>query len=270
MNAPEKFFLPDIQSQFDERALAIQEVGVSGLRYPVAIGEGDGSRAVGDFTMTVGLPASSRGTHMSRFVEFLEQERAPWSVERLPSLLSSMLSHLGAESGGLSLAFPFFVRKSAPVSGVESYLDYDARWSVAKDGPAAEAMVDVEVRVPATSLCPCSKQISDYGAHNQRSMLTLHARLRDPVARPVSLEELIRYAEKSASCEVFGLLKRPDEKWVTEYAYDHPKFVEDLVRDIALQLKGDARIARWSVTAENFESIHNHSAYATLRGVNGD
>jgi GTP cyclohydrolase I len=161
------------------------------------------------------------------------------------------------------MRFPYFIRKLAPVSGVSSLLDIDAGidlWST-PEGAAAMALT---VIVPATSLCPCSKEISDRGAHNQRSHLTLRVELNSDM----TIEELVRIAEEEASCEVFGLLKRPDEKWVTERAYDNPKFVEDLVRDIALRLQDEARIGAWSVSSENFESIHNHSAYALIEGRN--
>ena len=269
MNAPEKFFLPDIQSLADDRALAIQEVGVRGVRYPIRLVGADGPQAtIAQFTMTVGLPAETRGTHMSRFVEFLEHPRGAWSLRQLPGLLGEMLGRLDAQAGTIEMSFPWFVVKRAPVSGVESLLDHDVVWRATRAPTDTRTHVELEVRVPVTSLCPCSKKISDYGAHNQRSLLTLRARLRDAEEQPLAVEELIRFAEESASCEVFGLLKRPDEKWVTERAYDNPKFVEDLVRDVALRLQADSRISIWSVTAENFESIHNHSAYAELRGTN--
>jgi GTP cyclohydrolase I len=178
-------------------------------------------------------------------------------------MFGEMLLHLQAGSGRIEMRFPYFIRKQAPVSGVASLLDVDAGidvWSL-PDGAVETALV---VTVPVTSLCPCSKEISDYGAHNQRSHLTLRVQLK----ADMTLEELVRIAEEEASCEVFGLLKRPDEKWVTERAYDNPKFVEDLVRDIALRLQAEPRIGCWSVASENFESIHNHSAYALIEGRN--
>jgi GTP cyclohydrolase I len=178
-------------------------------------------------------------------------------------MLEEMLLRLDAKSGRIELSFPYFIRKTAPVSAVDSLLDYDATLII--DRPVAQhARLTLRVAAPVTSLCPCSKEISDYGAHNQRSQITLEASLRSPMA----IEELVRLAEEEASCEVFGLLKRPDEKWVTERAYDNPKFVEDLVRDIALRLMDEPRIAEWKVASENFESIHNHSAYAELYGSN--
>ena len=265
MNAPDNFFLPDIQASADLRQLAIHKVGVKGLRYPLALLDANGKvqNTVAEISLSVGLPPEVKGTHMSRFVELLEQRRAPLNVNRLLHMLEEMLLRLEAASGEIELAFPCFISKTAPVSGVESLLDYDVRMIVSKrEGERSE--LTLEVVAPVTSLCPCSREISEYGAHNQRSHITIVARLRSGM----SPEELLRLAEEEASCEVFGLLKRPDEKWVTERAYDNPKFVEDLVRDIALRLMKEPRIAQWTVKSENFESIHNHSAYALIEGEN--
>ena len=248
MNAPERFFLPDMQASPDHRQLAIQQVGVKGLRYPLALVDAAGEThpTVATLAMTVGLPPEVKGTHMSRFVEMLERERPALSLRDLRQMFAEMLVHLQANSGRIQLRFPYFIRKAAPLSRV---------------GAVEMALA---ATVPVTSLCPCSKEISAYGAHNQRSHLSLRVQLR----ADMTLEELVRIAEEQASCEVFGLLKRPDEKWVTERAYDNPKFVEDLVRDIALRLQEEARIGSWSVASENFESIHNHSAYALIEGRN--
>jgi GTP cyclohydrolase I len=273
MNAPDRFFLsaarlaalPDIQASVDHRQLAIQQVGVKGLRYPLNLVDhlGNPHPTVATLAMNVALPPEVKGTHMSRFVEILERPREALSLSGLRRMFEEMLSHLQADAGRIELKFPYFIRKQAPVSGVESLLDVDAGIVVSRlaQGPIETQLTVV---VAATSLCPCSKKISAYGAHNQRSHLTLCARLIDDM----SIEQLVRIAEDEASCEVFGLLKRPDEKWVTERAYDNPKFVEDLVRDIALRLRGDPRIADWTVESENFESIHNHSAYALIEGCN--
>ena len=265
MNAPERFVLPDIQSSIDLRRLPIQQVGIKGLRLPLALRQQDGSvlSTVATLTMTVGLPADVKGTHMSRFIELMAAKAEPLAIGDLPALLDDMLQRLGADSGRIEMRFAHFVRKQAPVSGVESLLDLDAGIDVARDS-GGKTIVSLQVVVPVTSLCPCSKQISRYGAHNQRSHITVRVDSRGGV----TLDELVRIAEIEASCEVFGLLKRPDEKWVTERAYDNPKFVEDLVRDIALRLRTDQRIGRWSVASENFESIHNHSAYALIAGCN--
>ena len=265
MNAPEKIFLPDVQSTADHRLLAIHNVGVKGLRYPMQLQAADGETisTVATLAMSVGLPADVKGTHMSRFVELLEARRGVLSQDGLFRMLEEMLLRLDAFSGRIEMAFPYFIRKAAPVSGVESLLDYDAVLIIDKQEGRYPTLT-VRVTAPVTSLCPCSKKISDYGAHNQRSHITLEATLRSLM----SIEDLVRIAEEEASCEVFGLLKRPDEKWVTERAYDNPKFVEDLVRDIALRLMKETRIKDWKVASENFESIHNHSAYAELYGSN--
>jgi GTP cyclohydrolase I len=257
--------MPDVQASVDHRRLAIQQVGVKGLRYPLQLIDANGAThaTVATLALTVGLPPEVKGTHMSRFVELLERPRAALSLADLRQVFADMLIHLQANSGRIEMRFPYFIRKLAPVSGVSSLLDIDAGidlWST-PEGAAAMALT---VIVPATSLCPCSKEISDRGAHNQRSHLTLRVELNSDM----TIEELVRIAEEEASCEVFGLLKRPDEKWVTERAYDNPKFVEDLVRDIALRLQDEARIGAWSVSSENFESIHNHSAYALIEGRN--
>ena len=265
MNAPERFQLPDIQSSADLRQLAIQRVGVRGLRYPLRIldRQGEVRHTVATLEMTVLLPPDVKGTHMSRFVEILESERDALDLAGVRSMFRDTLQRLDAPAGRIEMRFPYFMRKQAPVSGVESLLDLDAAVCVEQAEGQAPTLT-LQVVVPVTSLCPCSKKISDYGAHNQRSHLTLTATLREDM----SLEELVRIAEEEASCEVFGLLKRPDEKWVTERAYDNPKFVEDLVRDVALRLRAEPRIAGWTVESENFESIHNHSAYALIEGRN--
>lgn len=265
MNAPESLFLPDVQASADTRRLAINQVGIRGIRYPLQLLSADGETmsTVATLSMTVGLPPDVKGTHMSRFVELLEGHNGLLTQDRLFHLFDDMLGRLEATSGRLEMRFPYFIRKAAPVSGVESLLDYDAAMIIEQREGEASTLT-LRLVAPVTSLCPCSKHISAYGAHNQRSHITLETRLRSPMSQ----EELARIAEDEASCEVFGLLKRPDEKWVTERAYDNPKFVEDLVRDIALRLMQEPRIGEWTVASENFESIHNHSAYAELSGCN--
>jgi GTP cyclohydrolase I len=264
LNAPERITLPDTQALPDWRRTPIQKVGVKGLRYPVALrtATGDVQHTVAEFAMSVGLAHDIKGTHMSRFVEILEATRAPLDVRGLHTLQAQMLEHLGADTGRIELSFPYFIRKSAPVSGAESLLDYQARLT-AETRADGRTRITLALTAPVTSLCPCSKKISDYGAHNQRSHITITAN----IVGELSLEELAQVAEEEASCEVWGLLKRPDEKWVTERAYDNPKFVEDLVRDIALRMKRDPRVGQFTVSSENFESIHNHSAYAEVEGV---
>ncbi|HLO62965.1 MAG TPA: GTP cyclohydrolase FolE2 [Azonexus sp.] len=261
MNAPEKvILLPDIQSQEDSRELSIQAVGVNGVRYPVTILSGaKPSPTIATLSLTVGLPAQVKGTHMSRFIELMEAQAAPLDQAAFKRLLFDMVERLGAKSGMIDMRFPYFVTKRAPVSGVQSLLDYQVGWQgkLSESGVYSFAM---QVMVAATSLCPCSKEISDYGAHNQRSHISIDAELADDMP----IEELIAIAEGSASCEVYGLLKRPDEKYVTERAYDNPKFVEDVVRDVALALNRDKRVTAYTVEAENFESIHNHSAFARI------
>ena len=265
MNAPDPFArLPDIQSRTDLRGLSIDAVGVKGVRYPITIHNGKNqTHTIATFSMTVGLSAATKGTHMSRFIEFLETQASVFDQARLKMTLLDMLSRLDAHSGTLELQFPYFVKKSAPVSGVESRLDYDVLWRARLDDDGRYSFW-MRVGVPVTSLCPCSKEISEYGAHNQRSHIIIEAEIKDETA----IEELIDAAEQSASCEVYGLLKRPDEKYVTERAYDNPKFVEDLVRDVAIALNHKSHVGAYIVHAENYESIHNHSAYAKIERKN--
>ncbi len=224
---------------------------------------------VATFNVYVALPADQKGTHMSRLVAVIDELREPLSLAAMPALLDTMLRRLDADSGRIEIDFPWFMRKNAPVSGVPSMMDYQVRLSA--DDSAGKRTISATVIVPVMSLCPSSKAISDYGAHNQRSHLTLMVRPRSTAAAdgvPVSLAELVAVAEDAASCELYGLLKRADEKYVTERAYDRPRFVEDLVRGIAARLVGDTRFDGFSIAAENFESIHNHSAYAEIvRGL---
>ncbi|MCE2971634.1 MAG: GTP cyclohydrolase FolE2 [Burkholderiales bacterium] len=260
MNVRDTVFLPDVQGAADARNVAIARVGVRSMRWPltVATAQGTPQPTVAEADMYVALPATQKGTHMSRFIEVLQRQAEPLGAGALPGLLSAMLARLDAERGEIALRFPFFVTKRAPVSGVESLLDYQVQWRVA--GPAQAASVTQTVVVPVTSLCPCSKKVADYGAHNQRSHITIAAEL----AGELSLERQIRIAEEAASSEMWALLKRPDEKYVTERAYDNPKFVEDMVRDVALALDREPAVAAYRVEVENFESIHNHSAYAQV------
>lgn len=252
--------LPDIQSQADERDQPIDAVGVRRVRYPVTIRSGGRTvSTVADFSMSVALSARRKGTHMSRFIELLEAQTGALDPAAFEALVRAMLARLDATSGAIDMRFTWFLEKTAPVSAVRSRLDLDACWHgrIGEDGQYRFRMA---VTVPVTSLCPCSKEISAYGAHNQRS----HVRIEAGLAREVAIDELAAVAERSASCEVYGLLKRPDEKYVTERAYENPKFAEDLVRDVALELRRDTRVLDCVVEAENFESIHNHSAYARI------
>lgn len=249
----------DVQARADTRHLPINRVGIKDIRHPVRVKDRSAGEqhTIATFNMYVSLPHNFKGTHMSRFVEILHAEREI-SVESFRHMLESMAERLEADAGHIEMSFPYFIMKRAPVSGVESLMDYRASLI----GERHDGVTDLWVRVvvPVTSLCPCSKRISDYGAHNQRSHVTITAQLLDHMW----IEELIEIAEQEASCELYGILKRPDEKHVTERAYDNPKFVEDMVRDVATRLNAEKRIVAYVVESENFESIHNHSAYALI------
>jgi len=258
--------MPDVQSSHDERALPIERVGIRGLRHPLIIRSKTGDMpAVGNFEMDVALPGHVKGTHMSRFIALLQQHNEPVDSVSVVAMVREMLPLLNAAEGRIQFTYTHFVKKAAPVSGVESLMDYEVTW-IAKAKQNVAGAIDVELNlralVPVMSLCPCSKEISEYGAHNQRSHVTMSVELDSNTK--MTVEDLVAVAESQASSELWGLLKRPDEKWVTERAYDNPKFVEDLVRDVAGQLKEDQRILSLVVEAENFESIHNHSAYAKI------
>ncbi|MCB1886456.1 MAG: GTP cyclohydrolase I FolE2 [Rhodocyclaceae bacterium] len=263
MNAPDKNSMPDVQGFADSRALAINKVGIKSIRHPIKVADRAGGvqHTVAVFNMYVGLPHNFKGTHMSRFVEILNTREREISVELFEPMLRDMVERLEAETGHIEMSFPYFMNKSAPISGVQSLLDYEVTF-IGEIHKGGEYEFTLKVLVPATSLCPCSKKISDYGAHNQRSHVTVTARLDGHLW----IEELVEMVEGQASCELFGLLKRPDEKYVTERAYDNPKFVEDLVRDVAGVLNAEPRIVSYVAEAENFESIHNHSAYALIEG----
>lgn len=252
--------IADVQGSADLRHIPINKVGIKDIRHPVRIKEraGGEQHTVANFNMYVDLPHNFKGTHMSRFVEILNNHEREISVKSFRDIMTELTERLDAESGHIEMTFPYFINKTAPVSGVQSLMDYTA--SLIGERRDGESIIWAKVVVPVTSLCPCSKKISDYGAHNQRSHVTICVK----VDGFVWLEELIELAEEEASCELFGILKRPDEKWVTERAYDNPKFVEDLVRDIAVRLNADSRIRAYTVESENFESIHNHSAYALI------
>jgi len=252
--------IEDVQNRKDTRQIAINKVGIKDIRHPVVVKDrSDGEQhTIANFNMYVNLPHDFKGTHMSRFVEILNQHDKEISVESFKEMMSEMTERLEAESGHIEMNFPYFINKTAPVSEVKSLLDYD----VTLIGEIKKNKIDTHIKVvvPVTSLCPCSKKISDYGAHNQRSHVTVNIRTCDFIW----IEEIIEMIEAEASCELYGLLKRPDEKFVTERAYDNPKFVEDMVRDVAMRLNQDDRICAYIVESENFESIHNHSAYALI------
>ena len=252
--------IPDIQSSPDTRQIPIDRVGIKDIRHPVVVSDRSGreQHTVANFNMYVSLPHNFKGTHMSRFVEILNNNDFEISLESFKGMIEEMTKTLDAKAGHVEMTFPYFINKAAPISGVKSLLDYEVSFigEIANDKPE----VQVKIVVPVTSLCPCSKKISERGAHNQRSHVTVTVRTKGFIW----IEEIIEIVEKEASCELYGLLKRPDEKYVTERAYDNPKFVEDIVRDVAIQFNDDDRIGAYTVESENFESIHNHSAYAML------
>ena len=253
--------IPDVQNSADSRQIAIDKVGIKAIRHPVTLRDRSGGvqHTIAQFSMYVGLPHNFKGTHMSRFVEILNGPQREISVDNFEPMLREMVSRLEAQTGHIEMTFPYFMSKTAPVSGVRSLMDYEVTFTgeIFADGRYAFTM---KIVVPVTSLCPCSKKISDYGAHNQRSHVTVTAVQEGHMW----IEELIELIEAQASCELYGLLKRPDEKFVTERAYDNPKFVEDMVRDVAGALNREPRIVAWQAESENFESIHNHSAYAMI------
>jgi GTP cyclohydrolase I len=262
-NLTDALHIPDTQSERDERRLAIQRVGVKDVRYPLTLKlAGAEQTTAASWTLDVALPADKKGTHMSRFVAWLDAQSQALDAAGLARGLAVMLEKLHADEGRIEARFSFFLRKRAPVSGLQSLLDYQGALVAERRG--GRTAVWAEVGVPVKSLCPCSKEISDYGAHNQRSLVTIRVELLAPETAPIEWHELVRFAEAAASSEIWPMLKRADEKWVTERAYENPKFVEDLVRDVALALNADARIGRYVVDVENFESIHNHSAWARI------
>lgn len=252
--------IEDVQARHDTRQLAIDKVGIKSIRHPIKVADkSEGvQHTVAVFNMYVHLPHNFKGTHMSRFVEILNGYEREISVENFETMLREMVVRLEAESGHVEMSFPYFINKKAPISGVQSLLDYEVTFI--GEIHKGQYRQTTKVVVPVTSLCPCSKKISDYGAHNQRSHVTVTARTNEMVW----IEDIVRMVEDQASCELFGLLKRPDEKYVTERAYDNPKFVEDMVRDVAAVFNADKRIDAYIVESENFESIHNHSAYALI------
>ena len=257
---PHGHAVEDVQGHADTRRIPINKVGIKEITHPVRVkdrAEGE-QHTIATFNMYVNLPHNFKGTHMSRFVEILNVPGREISVDSFKDMLTEMTGRLEAEAGHIEMTFTYFVDKAAPISGVRSLMDYEVTF--VGEIRAGRPAMDLKVVVPVTSLCPCSKKISKYGAHNQRSHVTVNVRTRGFIW----IEDLIDLVEKEASCELYGLLKRPDEKYVTERAYENPKFVEDMVRDIAAKLNRDERVVAYSVESENFESIHNHSAYAMI------
>ncbi len=253
--------IEDVQGRADTRRVPINKVGVKDIYHPVRVKDRSGGEqhTVANFNMYVNLPQDFKGTHMSRFLEILNCHEREITIATFKDMLTEMTERLDAEEGHIEMSFPYFVSKKAPVSKVESLMDYEA--ALVGERRDGQNQMKIKVVVPVTSLCPCSKGISDYGAHNQRSHITIEARVKGFVW----IEEIIDIAEQEASCDLYGILKRPDEKYVTERAYENPKFVEDIVRDVAVRLNEDERIRAYVVESENFESIHNHSAYALVK-----
>ncbi len=260
VKSPRIAVIEDVQSRADTRRIPINRVGIKDVSHPVRVKD----RAAGEqhtiasFNMYVNLPHDFTGTHMARFIEILHEHEREISVGSFRAMLEEMTERLEADAGHIEMTFPFFVMKRAPVTGVESMMDYRATLIGERRDGHTETWI--RVAVPVTSLCPCSKEISAYGAHNQRSQVTITVKALEHIW----IEEIIEIAEAEASSQLYGILKRADEKHVTERAYENPKFVEDLVRDVAVRLNGDDRVAAYVVEAENFESIHNHSAYARI------
>ena len=258
--------IDDVQSRRDSRGVSLDEAGISDLSYPIVVRD----RAYGNqhtiarLSMSVGLPHDFKGTHMSRFIEVLEEHRGEMTMRTLPVILRALRQRLDADTARIEVSFPYFLERYAPVTAARGLMDYHCTFVGVSDAEHEDFVLGV--RLPVTSVCPCSKEISDYGAHNQRGYLTIDVRM---VGRPsdaptwVWIEEIIDIAEASASCPVYPLLKRPDERYVTMRAFDNPVFVEDMVRNVAVRLKNDSRIAWFRVHARNEESIHNHSAFAS-------
>ncbi len=253
--------MPDVQSSFDARNIEIDRVGIKAIKHPLTVVDGTYRQAsIAECALTVALPADKKGTHMSRFVALLNAEPLELSLATLPDWTRQMAELLHAHRADVQFTLPFFVEKSAPVSGQKALMDYQLSL-LSHLNAQGHCETRLELVVPVTSLCPCSKEISAYGAHNQRSHVTVTVRVTDSA---LSIRELIRAIEDQGSCALWGLLKRPDEKFITEYAFDHPKFVEDMIRDVAGTLATHAGIDGYRVTVENFESIHNHSAWAVI------
>lgn len=263
-NSTLKETLPDTQNQKDLRQIPIDKVGVKNLKYPVIVKDRDNEvqHTIATISMTVDLPKEFKGTHMSRFVEILQRKEREFHVDSIDQILKEMQTKLNASASHIEMEFPYFKEKKAPVTEKPSLLDYRVRFHAVRDGDKKDFVLTVYV--PVTTLCPCSKNISKYGAHNQRGEVTVAVRFNDTVW----IEDIITMVESSASSELYSLLKREDEKFVTERAYENPVFVEDLVRNIVLKLKENKNITWYSVEAENFESIHNHNAYAHIESHN--
>lgn len=258
--------MKDIQNKRDSRRISIHKVGINGLRYPVTVlDRADRSQqTIANINMYVDLPHGFKGTHMSRFLEIINTCGGRISINGIKPILEVMKERFDCKSAHLEMRFPYFMRKAAPVSGAKSLLDFDCAFLASLERKGRRDIFDliVEVKVPVTTLCPCSRAISKHGAHNQRSLITIRVR----TCKLVWFEELIEMGESAASAPLYSLLKRADEKYITEQAFDNPRFVEDVVRNVAVKLKKDRRVTWFSAESENQESIHNHNAYAMVTG----
>ena len=260
MRLPSPKQLRDIHSEPDKRRLALDRAGVKGLRYPICVLDRQRGlqHTIAEIDISVSLPHKRRGAHMSRFVELLNKHRREIDIRKFRALCAELRKDHDAEAAHVEVRFPYFIEKQAPVTKAAGLVDYACTFGATVSKKSSDLWVAVDV--PVTSLCPCSKAISDHGAHNQRSLVSV----RVWFAKFFWIEDLIALVEAGASSELYALLKRPDEKYVTERAYERPRFVEDLVREVGTRLKADPNFTRWEVNAESFESIHAHSAYAAL------
>lgn len=268
MNARTQPGIEDVQARYDEREIPIDNVGVVGLKHPIVVldQKSERQRTIAELSMSVALPRQFKGTHMSRFIEVLNDHHDEVTMRTLPTILAALKERLEADQAKVEVEFPYFIQRVAPVSGAKALMDYKCRFVGEANDTGDRFSLSVEV--PVTSLCPCSKAISDYGAHNQRGYITIDVESPNPDGGEphlVWIEELVEVAESSASAPVYPLLKRADERHVTMQAYDNPVFVEDMVRNVAAKLQADERIARFHVHAVNHESIHNHGAFAEIR-----
>ncbi len=255
--------IPDVQGTADQRQVAIDKVGVKEVTYPMLLKTRDGGtqQTVAKINMYVALPHHQKGTHMSRFLEVLNDHQSePITPDRIPEITAAIRDRLEAKTAHFEATFTYFIKKPAPVTGMEGLMDYEVTFECEANGSPETSDFIIGVAAPATSLCPCSKEISEYGAHNQRCRIAARVRAEGPIW----IEDIVQTLEAAASSPVYAVLKRPDEKYVTEAAYDNPKFVEDIIRDLALALDDDKRILWYEIDSENFESIHSHNAYAQI------
>ncbi len=252
--------MKDVQGSKDFRKIAIDKVGVKGIRYPITVKDKErvSQHTVARVNMYVELPHQFKGTHMSRFIEILNEYKGNIQLNAVSEMLDKIMHRLDAERAHIEFEFPYFIEKAAPVSGAKGFMDYECKFIAEVENENKDFVLNVQI--PVTSLCPCSKEISLTGAHNQRSIVSISLRM----SKFIWIEDIIRIAESCSSCEIYSVLKREDEKFVTEKAYNNPMFVEDIVRDVALKLEQDKNVLWYRVESENFESIHNHSAYACI------